>query len=108
MDEASRRFEASLVHYMAQLELPPRAAAYVKALIEKHDFSSARAHLVPSVPGEHGGELIHCFHREYLPALTRMSMLTRSLAITGNAASAPWTWAAHTAALQFREVPAPE
>ena len=55
-DEASCHFEASLAHYMAKLQLPLYQADYVQELIKEHDFSSARAHLVPSVPGEHSGE----------------------------------------------------
>ena len=53
--EPAPEFEVSLADYMARLQLPPAQAAHVQALIRRHDFSSARAHLVPSVPGWHKG-----------------------------------------------------
>ena len=40
---------------MSALKLPAGAAEHARAIIAGHDFSSARAHLIPSVPGYHTG-----------------------------------------------------
>ena len=56
-EKGACEFETSLAQYLAALRLPPAQATYVRALCEAHDFSSARAHLVPSVPGWHAGKL---------------------------------------------------
>ncbi|KAK9811236.1 hypothetical protein WJX72_000407 [[Myrmecia] bisecta] len=59
-DEAAKaappaEFEAALADYLRALELPEASEQHALALCASHDFSSARAHLVPSIPGEHGG-----------------------------------------------------
>lgn len=93
-------FETSLARYMAALDLPEPDAEYVQvgaerdcgavaslfkhrtcnmmeisgaqAVIKRHDFSAARAALVPSVPGSHGGELLGAFgHRRLAAVLGR-------------------------------------
>ena len=48
-------FGNALADYLAKLRLPPADAAYAAALVARHDFSSARAALLPSVPGSHSG-----------------------------------------------------
>ena len=48
-------FEASLGDYVCALKLPAQAAKHTRDIIAAHDFSSARAHLVPSIPGYHTG-----------------------------------------------------
>jgi hypothetical protein len=55
MDRASREFEYSLKDYVAALNLPAKEAQHAQQLIDQHDFSSARVHLIPSVPGIHKG-----------------------------------------------------
>ena len=40
---------------MCALKLPAHAATHARDIIAHHDFSSARAHLVPSIPGYHTG-----------------------------------------------------
>ena len=45
----------SLQDYVSALKLPTQAANQARDIIADHDFSSARAHLVPSVPGYHTG-----------------------------------------------------
>ena len=52
---APSSFEASLGDYVNALKLPAQAATRARGIIADHDFSSARAHLVPSVPGYHTG-----------------------------------------------------
>ncbi|EIE25781.1 tyrosyl-DNA phosphodiesterase [Coccomyxa subellipsoidea C-169] len=54
-DNASRLFETTLSDYIAALRLPAREAQHAQQVIAQHDFSSARAHLIPSVPGYHQG-----------------------------------------------------
>ena len=48
-------FEASLADYVDALKLPLQAAKHARQVIADHDLSSARAHLIPSVPGYHTG-----------------------------------------------------
>lgn len=52
---ATSEFGEALRDYLAALRLPPADAAHVSALVNCHDFSSARAALLPSVPGCHCG-----------------------------------------------------
>lgn len=51
----SSEFESSLALYIEQLRLPAAAARTARELMQQHDFSPARAHLVASVPGYHTG-----------------------------------------------------
>lgn len=55
-ERESRLFESTLSDYIAALKLPAREAQHAQQVIAQHDFSSARAHLIPSVPGYHQGE----------------------------------------------------
>ena len=48
-------FGTALRDYLAALRLPAADAARAFALVDGHDFSSARAALLPSVPGRHQG-----------------------------------------------------
>ncbi|BDA43991.1 Tyrosyl-DNA phosphodiesterase 1 [Coccomyxa sp. Obi] len=54
-DSESRLFETTLTDYIAALKLPVREAQHAQQVIAQHDFSSARCHLIPSVPGYHQG-----------------------------------------------------
>ncbi|KAK9915663.1 hypothetical protein WJX75_002388 [Coccomyxa subellipsoidea] len=54
-ERESRLFESTLSDYIAALKLPAREAQHAQQVIAQHDFSSARAHLIPSVPGYHQG-----------------------------------------------------
>ena len=53
---SSSAFEDSLADYLTSLRLPAGAAQHMLQLCRAHDFSSARAHLVPSCPGYHAGD----------------------------------------------------
>ena len=57
-DQAACSFEAALTDYVHALRLPLQAAKQARATIAEHDFSSARAHLIASVPGYHTGTFI--------------------------------------------------
>ena len=48
-------FETELAAYVVALKLDSQASQQAKQLLKSHDFSSARAALVPSVPGRHTG-----------------------------------------------------
>ena len=48
-------FETELAAYVVALELDEQASWQAEELLASHDFSSARAALVPSVPGKHAG-----------------------------------------------------
>jgi len=48
-------FERDLQQYVTSLGLPPPLTRQTHNIIALHDFSSARAHLVASVPGYHKG-----------------------------------------------------
>ena len=48
-------FEAALTDYVNALRLPLQDAKQARAIIAEHNFSSARAHLIASVPGYHTG-----------------------------------------------------
>ncbi|KAI3435989.1 hypothetical protein D9Q98_002047 [Chlorella vulgaris] len=48
-------FQQHLAAYMAALRLPPATQRYCRELLDRHDFSAARVHLVASVPGYHLG-----------------------------------------------------
>ena len=48
-------FEETLLNYVNALRLPDGAGSELAAAIREHDFSSARAALVPSIPGRHQG-----------------------------------------------------
>ena len=52
---STSRFEKSLADYLAALKLPGPAGRHALKLCRDHDFSSARVHLLPSVPGYHQG-----------------------------------------------------
>ena len=52
---AQSPFGASLQDYLRTLHLPAAEAKHAQRLCKLHDFSSARAHLIPSVPGWHEG-----------------------------------------------------
>ncbi len=52
---ARSEFGAALRDYLAKLRLPAADAAHAAALVDRHDFSSARGALLPSVPGTHRG-----------------------------------------------------
>ena len=54
-DQAASSFEAVLTDYVRALRLPLQAAKQALAILAQHDFSSARAHLIASVPGYHTG-----------------------------------------------------
>ncbi|EFN56535.1 hypothetical protein CHLNCDRAFT_144174 [Chlorella variabilis] len=68
-------FETSLARYLAALQLPGEEAKHAQAgwhwpeLVRRHDFSAARAVLVASVPGSHGGELAAAYGHKRLAAL---------------------------------------
>jgi tyrosyl-DNA phosphodiesterase 1 len=47
---SSSPFEIDLLHYIAALKLPPLQATKVVNILKLHDFSSARVHLIASVP----------------------------------------------------------
>ena len=51
-------FGASLQDYLKRLFLPGGAAGHAQQLCELHDFSSARGHLIPSIPGPHSGSTV--------------------------------------------------
>ena len=53
--KAGSSFEAALMDYVSALRMPLQAAKQALAVIAEHDFSSARAHLIASVPGYHTG-----------------------------------------------------
>ena len=46
-------FGLDLLRYVERLKLPPEVMSRVKAVLTGHDFSSARAYLIASVPGYH-------------------------------------------------------
>ena len=50
-------FETELAAYVVALELDEQASWQAEELLAGHDFSSARAALVPSIPGKHTGAL---------------------------------------------------
>ena len=52
---ATSEFGDALRDYLVAIGLPSADAAHACALIDRHDFSSARAALLPSVPGRHCG-----------------------------------------------------
>ena len=54
-------FERSLRRYLSALALPGAHAAPLAALVRSHDYSSARGHLIPSVPGYHKGAEMDAF-----------------------------------------------
>ena len=50
--------EQQLLTYVKALRLPGTAGADVLAMITRHDLSSAKGHLVTSIPGRHKGKLL--------------------------------------------------
>lgn len=56
----SSDFEQQLLIYVKALKLPGTIGADVLAMIIRHDLSSARGHLVTSIPGRHKGKLLEC------------------------------------------------
>ena len=54
-------FESSLCRYLSALALPGAHAAPLAALVRSHDYSAARGHLIPSVPGYHRGAEMDAF-----------------------------------------------
>ncbi len=68
-DNESRLFETTLTDYIAALRLPVREAQHAQQVIAQHDFSSARCHLIPSVPGYHQGAVLAPCHCLLVPLL---------------------------------------
>jgi hypothetical protein len=57
--------------------------AGVAALLAAHDFSSARAHLVASVPGSHEGRDLHAYgHLRVRELLSQVRQMSRQFAGT--------------------------
>ena len=52
---ASSEFEKDLAAYLSELQLPAACREHAQHLCVMHDFSSARATLIASVPGKHAG-----------------------------------------------------
>ena len=52
--------EQQLLTYVKALRLPGTTGADVLAMIMGHDLSSAKGHLVTSIPGRHTGKLLRC------------------------------------------------
>ncbi|GAX84131.1 hypothetical protein CEUSTIGMA_g11554.t1 [Chlamydomonas eustigma] len=53
---ARGEFGLALERYLSKLKLPGKLFERVRSVLQGHDFSSARAHLVPSVPGYFVGQ----------------------------------------------------
>jgi hypothetical protein len=65
-------FGTALADYLARLKLPLPEASYAQQLCERHDFDSARGHLITSVPGTHSGVFLRSLwlHATTLPQQT--------------------------------------
>ncbi|KAK9834326.1 hypothetical protein WJX81_007076 [Elliptochloris bilobata] len=90
-------FGNALRDYLAALKLPPADAAYAIALVDRHDLSSARAALLPSVPGSHRGEAMKRYghmrarvllSREVFPAKMRRAPLAWQFSSLGKVSEA--------------------
>ncbi|KAL6755664.1 hypothetical protein V8C86DRAFT_204300 [Haematococcus lacustris] len=68
---SSSDFEASLTDYLAAMQLPLPWRYRVAKVVAQADMSSARAFLVPSVPGRHSGAALAKFGHMRLRALLR-------------------------------------
>ena len=55
---ASSDFETELATYIAALKLPEEAARHAQDLLRGHDFASARAAMMTSIPGGYTGTLL--------------------------------------------------
>ena len=82
-DATASSFGAALADYLAALRLPAQAAEHARALVREHDFSSARAHLIPSVPGYHTGGASMCLCTPAALKLQRSSQEDVLLSIGG-------------------------
>jgi hypothetical protein len=69
--------------YLSHLKLPAEVARKMTELCRTHDFSCARAHLVPSVPGLHRGPWFGHMRLRKLLQQVRGSSWSRSKAQRG-------------------------
>ena len=57
-------FQTELAAYMLALKLDKVASKYAQDMLKDHDFSSARAALVPSLPGAHTGARVSAYSKQ--------------------------------------------